>query len=304
VLVASGGAGTVSVIDPAALSVVASASVMRGYRPHQFGVSGDRSRVLVTATNADLSMGHEGLEGGSTLVYLIDVDARTMAQAITVFATAHNAAFLADDAAVVLSMAEHGMIQTYDAATFAEDWQLSEGIDPLEVTPTRDRSTLVVANSGGDNVGIVDVAAKTARALPVGAGPVGAWLGAGDAFYVTSEAGKSVSVLASDLASVAATIDVMGVPGQAFTTPDGRELWVAVEDRGVIAVFDTTTYARVTELSAGTEPHGIAFATTGDRAFVTDEAENLVHVIDVAAKEVTATIAVDAQPSGIVWLER
>jgi YVTN family beta-propeller protein len=99
-------------------------------------------------------------------------------------------------------------------------------------------------------------------------------------------------------------IDPGGMPGQAIVTPDGAELWVAVEDAGVIAIFDATTHETITEFPAGTKPHGIVFEPDGARAFVTDEDGGKLLVIDVAGRMVTSELDLGGKPNGILWLER
>lgn len=313
-LIANGGSGLVSLVDPATLEVVASMPVMDGMHPHHVSVSPDKSRVLITATSADLSAGHSGTahagHGGaaaSTMVYLLDVTSRELRNVITVDATAHNAAFTRDDASIVLAMMEHGMIVGHDATTFAETFT-ADGFDmPLEVTPT-DVGSLLVAESGASRVTLFDLASRTiSTRFEVGAVPVAAWASGGSNYFVSVEEGMQVRHLVESGTNVtmdAHLIDPGGMPGQAVMTPNGSELWVAVEDRGVLAVFEAATHEKLTEFAAGTKPHGIAFEPSGARAFVTDEDGGKLLVIDVAAHSITSEVALGGKPNGIAWLAR
>jgi YVTN family beta-propeller protein len=114
-VVANGGSGVISIVDPATLTVVSTVPVMDGMHPHHVSLSPDKTRVLITATSADLSAGHGGNahagHGGAaarTIVYMLDVAARELREVITVEATAHNAVFTRDGATIILGMMEHG----------------------------------------------------------------------------------------------------------------------------------------------------------------------------------------------------
>ncbi|MBC7173637.1 MAG: hypothetical protein H5U40_14450 [Polyangiaceae bacterium] len=312
ILVANGGAGTVTVVDPATLSVVSSIGVMEGMHPHHIGLSPDGLSAVVTATSVDLSVGHDVSGGGhgggaSTMVYLLDLASRELREVLTVGATAHNAAFTPDGSSIVLGMMEHGMIAAHDAVTFEEVFTATGFEMPLEVTPTSTGS-LLVAESGAASVAVFDLASRsTLVRFEVGAVPVAAWASGGGDYYVSVEDDMQVRHLvegASDITMDDHVIDPTGMPGQAVLTPNGAELWVAVEDRGVVAIFSATTHEALAEIEAGAKPHGIAFEPGGSRAFVTDEEGGSLLIVDVAARSVSSEIALGGKPNGIAWLAR
>ncbi len=313
ILVANGGSGSVAIIDPATLQVAASLPVLSGMHPHHVSVSPDRKRVLITATSGDLSLGHgsavhgsgHGGENASTMIYELDLTSRQMRDVITVAATAHNAAFTPDGKTIVLGLLEHGMIAGHDSETYGETFRATGFGLPLEVTPTAAGSVLV-AESGTSSVAVFDLASsKTTSRFEVGAVPVAAWASGGSNYFVSVEEGMEVRHLVESGSTVtmdAHTIDPRGMPGQAVLTPDGSELWIAVEDRKVIAIFDAKNHDTIAEIDAGDKPHGIAFDPSGGRAFITDEDGGEVLVIDARARKVTSTIKLGGKPNGIVWL--
>ncbi len=311
ILIANGGNSTISIIDPATLQVVESLPVMSGMNPHHVGVSPDKSRVLITALSGDLSGGHGGTGGHgggaeSTIVYQLSLDSREITDVISIDATAHNAAFSSDGNTIVLGMMEHGMIVGFDATTFSQVFEAMGFELPLEVTPTS-TGTVLVAESGAGRIALFDLASKaTTATFDVGTTPVAAWASGGGNYYVSVEGGKQVKHLVED-ASVTLdshTVDPEGVPGQAVLTPNAQELWVAVEDRNVVAYFHPDTHAKLGEFSAGIKPHGIVFEPSGERAFVTDEEGGNVLVVDVATHTVSSEIALGGKPNGIAWLTR
>lgn len=312
-VVANGGDATVSILDPSTLEVVGTLAVDSSLHPHHLGLSPDRSSVLITATSADLSLGHGGEHAGghvgaaSTQVYSLDAAQGTLRSVIRVDATAHNAAFTSDGSTIVLGMMEHGMVVGYDATTFDEEFSVSGFNLPLEVTPTP-LGALLVAESGGSSIAELDLATRevTTR-FDVGAVPVAAWASGGEDYFVSVEEGMQVRHLVestTDIELDTHVLETQGMPGQAILNPDATELWVAVEDRGVVIVFDATTHEQLAEIEAGASPHGIAFEPNGERAFVTDQGGSDVLVISTASRSISSRIAVGSKPNGIVWLAR
>ncbi len=313
ILIANGGSSPLTIVDPESMSEVLSLAVREDLHPHHISVSADGKRALITATSADLSAGHgAGAHGAghttaaSTIVYELDLTSRQLRDAITIEATAHNAAYTHDGALIALAMLEHGMIALHDANTFAETFTATGFEMPLEVTPTR-TGALLVAESGAGRIALFDLETRqvTGR-FDVGAVPVAAWASGTASYFVSVEEAMWVRHLVESNAEVALdshTIDPGGMPGQAIVTPEGHELWVAVEDRGVIAIFNPETHEKLDEISVGAKPHGIAFDRLGSRAFVTDEDGGKLFAIDVAERTVVGELSLGGKPNGIAWLQ-
>jgi YVTN family beta-propeller protein len=313
ILVANG-EGSLQVIDPATLKVVAAADVDVDMHPHHISIAPDRTRALITAPSEDLSAGHGGGAhggghgaGASSAIYALELATGELKKVLEVNATAHNAAFTKDGKTVVLGMMEHGMIAAYDALSFQETFTVTGFEMPLEVTPTNVGS-LLVAESAASRVSVVDLATrKVSTQFATGAVPVAAWASGASDYFVSVEEGKQLRHLVEEESAVTMDehiIEPNGMPGQAVLTPDGAELWVAVEDRAVLAIFNADSHESTAEFRAGVKPHGIVFEPGGARAFVTDEGGGKVLVIDVAARSISSQIDVAGKPNGIAWLGR
>ncbi len=309
-IIANGGTGEVQIIDPATLSLVSKLSVMSGMKPHHFGRSPDGKKLLVTATSGDLSAGHNGAghSGGgtaTTMVYQLDIAGKTLRDIFSVDATGHNAAYTRDGKSIVIGMAEHGMVSVRDATTLAEKSSANGLGSPLEVTPTG-LDSLLVAESSSGKIAVVTLANRTVTArFDVGATPVAAWPAANGNYFVSSEAAMKIWRLNETNGTIqldARVLDPGGMPGQVVMSPDGKEIWAAVEDRQVLVVFDAVSHAKLAEIPAGVKPHGLAFHPMGSKLFVTDEGGGKVLVVDVATRVVTAEIITGGAPNGIVWV--
>ena len=81
--------------------------------------------------------------------------------------------------------------------------------------------------------------------------------------------------------------------------PDGREVWVACEASGSVAVVDAATRTRVAEVTVGGQATDVAFSPDGTRAYVTSRLNDSVSVIDVATRKVVQAIPVADEPHGV-----
>jgi YVTN family beta-propeller protein len=108
---------------------------------------------------------------------------------------------------------------------------------------------------------------------------------------------------------VVATINVGVNPFGDAMTPDGSSLWVANSGTSstpgnTVTLVNPTTYAIQGTITVGRFPEDIAFARAGSQAFVTNDDDNTVSVINTATRTVTQTVDLTsipmAFPSGIV----
>lgn len=309
-LVANGGSGTLSVIDLDAWTVERTISMDSDFHPHHLALAPDGSRALVAAPSTDLSAGHGGAGGHGTTdtrtrIVAIDTSNGATTAVAAVDATVHNATFTNDGGTIVFAMAEHGMLQALEASSFDETWSVSGLSTPLEVTATSDPDVLLVASSGSGNVAVVHVDERAVAAeIPVGETPIAVWR-TGGGYYTSLEGARRVVPLTIDPPEpTEPSLDSDGIPGQVISVRQDSEVWVAVEDRGVVAVFDASTGTVSAEISVGGKPHALASDASGDRVLVGDEAASRVIVVAVESRAIEREIAVGEKPNGILVVRR
>jgi YVTN family beta-propeller protein len=313
-LVVANGSGNLAIIDPQSAKVVSTLAVAAGLHPHHIGVSPDGAQLLVSAPSTDLSLGHSraghadhGGGGAHSVIYRLDIATGELQNIIEVEATAHNAAFAPDGSAIVFGMMEHGMVSVFDAATLEERFSVTGFEMPLEVTPAGGQLVLV-AESGAARIAELDLTMRTVvNRFDVGAVPVAAWATDDANFFVSSEESTAMRHLTEGTGGLALdehVIDAGGIPGQAVRVPNKSELWVAIEDKGLVAILDASTHARMHEVAVGVKPHAIAFDPTGSKAFVTDEESGKLFVIDATTHAVASEIELGGKPNAVVWIER
>jgi len=84
--------------------------------------------------------------------------------------------------------------------------------------------------------------------------------------------------------------------------PGTEELWVVDSLASSVMVVKPNSANIIRTIRVGGQPHGIAFTSSGDRAYVTCSAVDRVDVISSASYAVAQSIAIPArEPRGIVW---
>jgi YVTN family beta-propeller protein len=96
-------------------------------------------------------------------------------------------------------------------------------------------------------------------------------------------------------------------PLQVFVTPDGQTLLVAnqgTEDAPstTVSFIDTSTLEEVAQVESGQGAHGVAIEPSGRYAYVTNLYEDSLAVVDIATREVVATVPTGAHPNGVSFL--
>jgi YVTN family beta-propeller protein len=81
--------------------------------------------------------------------------------------------------------------------------------------------------------------------------------------------------------------------------PDGREVWVACEAGGSVAVVDVATRRWWRRSRSGGQATDVAFSPDGETAYVTARLDDAVAVVDVATRRLVRTIPVADEPHGI-----
>jgi YVTN family beta-propeller protein len=303
VFVVNGADSTISVINAESDEVAATIELTEVEYPHHIYLSADGATMLVAAPGADLSGGHTGGHGGhGGAVLVMDATTGAMRAARRLEAANHNAILSPGGAAIWTTQSgTPGQVLRLDPNTLETIGTADVGDEPSEVTFSVDGSRAFVANTGSDSVTVLDPATGTVlHTIPTGDAPVGAWPGSDGRMYVDNEAGKSLTVIDVATLTVTSTIQLGFTPAVAAVAPGG-ELWVTNTDDGKLAFFDATSGVMTGELVTGAGAHAIAFDPGRGKAYVINQADGTVAVVDVATKTIAKTIAVGAKPNGIVF---
>jgi YVTN family beta-propeller protein len=90
-----------------------------------------------------------------------------------------------------------------------------------------------------------------------------------------------------------------GKPVGVVVSPDGKWVYVANGNAGVVSVVDAGRDAVVGRIPVGKRPWGIAVSGDGRTVYTADGLSDTMSVIDAATRRVTARVKVGRQPWGV-----
>ena len=191
------------------------------------------------------------------------------------------------------------IVMCWAASAPADETYLS----PLAVAAGKDGKMLYVAESGANQIAVVDVAAATvAKTIPVPDSPSGLALSPdGARLYVTGSAPAGrVYIVELQTGQVAGVIPVGHTPTAPVVSPDGATLYICNRFNNNVSVIDLAAKAEIAKVPVAREP--VAAAITPDSKFLfvanllpTGPADGdfiaaVVSVIDTASRKVVASV--------------
>jgi YVTN family beta-propeller protein len=178
------------------------------------------------------------------------------------------------------------------------------GSNPLKVAVTPDgKLALVTMYDGG--VAFIDTSTnQVAFTLPTGTNvhPSGIDITPdGTQAWITNYFDDGSSVLVIDIAQrkIINTIPVPTFPQSVYISPDGLLAWVTLPFNNAIYVIDTLTQTVARTLGV-TAPYGIAFNSTGTRAYIANNGSSTIQVMDTTTYQTVKTYNVGTAPVDVL----
>lgn len=109
---------------------------------------------------------------------------------------------------------------------------------------------------------------------------------------VVNVTSNSLTLIETATNAIKGTVYLGRAPHEAFFTPDGKELWVAVRGQDYIAVIDPNSLREIDRIQALDGVAMLAFHPDGKVAFVDSSRAAEINVIDVPSRRVIARIPV------------
>ncbi len=161
-----------------------------------------------------------------------------------------------------------------------------------------------VGNFKDNTVSVVDTVADVVIAtIPIATGPHGMAISPdGRWLYVSSDGSSIISIIDTSSDYVTKTIEVGKSPHGVTLVPGRDLLLVAVNGEDKIAFIDTAKQAVVATVMVG-KPHTIGVSPDGKMAYISSQVpgKSAVAVIDLDARQVVRTIAVDKTPRDLEY---
>ena len=250
-----------AIVDPATLKIIARIPV--GPDPHEVVASSDGKTAYVT------NMG----QGQSHEINVIDLVGQKALPNIDIkpLSGPHGIAFAGGK--VWFTAQDSKAVGRYDPASATVDWCMGTGQDRthmIYVTP--DEKKVYTTNVSAGTVSILENVLMQPHGGPMGP-PPGAQPGKGQPFMGGKPHWDWVQ-----------TVIPVSKGSEGFdVSPDGREIWTAAADDGVISIIDTGSRKVVASIDAkATGANRLKFTPDGKRVFISSLRTGDVFIYDVA----------------------
>jgi|SRR5665647_2179732 len=290
---------TVSVINTITNTVISTLPV--GNNPDGVAVNIDGTKVYVTNFGNDSSLGRSVsvIDTATDEVTNMLVDSgngiKPFGVAITPDETLYVASYVTNSVYAINPIAEYC-------------FPINVGSKPLGVAITPNGKWVYVANSGSNNVSVIDTATNTViKTIPVGNHPYGVTVNlSGTKVYVTNQDSENISVIDTATNTVTANITVEKYPHGVAVTPDGSKVYVVNHNKliGTVSVINTTTNTVIKKIQVGNNPCGVAVTHDGKWVYVTNSGSanspGSVSVINTTTNTVIPSVVlVGTCPTGL-----
>lgn len=280
--------------------------------PHNVQITPDGARLLLVGMPAEAMQGMKGMNGmhddddeGKLVIF--DVD-RLDKPVATLAAGKHPAHVVTDreGARAFVSSSEENAITVLDLARRSVIGKVAVGAGPHGLRASPDGRELYVADLEDDSVSVVDTTTlKEVARIPVGKAPAQvAFTPDGTQVYVSLRDENRVAVIDVATRKVIGKIDVDRNPIQLYATPDGKKMYVA--NQGSEKAWDDKVSvidiaSRQVTATVTTGAGAHGVVIGGQAAFVTNSGAGTVSAIDTVSQQVTATFKVGVGPNGITY---
>ncbi|HET9808696.1 MAG TPA: beta-propeller fold lactonase family protein, partial [Candidatus Limnocylindria bacterium] len=294
IYVSNAGSGTVSAIDPATNTVIA--TITTDASPYGVAVTPNGERLWVANYLAQN-------------LYIIDTATNAVEDGAAIVGNPHSIAFneTGTRAYVTVSSSTNpdsaNTVWVFDT-TVSPPFPMATipvGTGPTGITARPDGQRLYVANydgNAGTTVSVIDTATNLVTAtVTVGTGPFQIGMSPdGTRAYVVNLSSDNVSVLDTGTNTVVATVAVGNNPAFAAVSPAGDRVYVTNVADNSVSVIDTATNTVITTFaSGGGGPRGIALSPDGSRVYVANSSANAVSVIPTDGSPATS-VSVGTDP--------
>ena len=231
--------------------------------PHMAMMSPDGRYVVTGGTRANKA-------------YIIDVATMTLAKVVPVDIAPEHLAFTPDGRYYYQGNPDGDSISVIDMASMTEIKRIHGFAEPLNVTFTPDGTKAYIGNYGSHWVGVVDVTRhELLKKIQVSAPP-------------------GVAKLDPDRYLG----EIKGI-NNASITNDGRYLYAADSDLGVVGVIDTREDKVVKVIRVGKDPWRAYMSHDGKYAVTLNNGDETISIIDTSANKVVATLEAGPDMTGV-----
>ena len=263
VLIVNRDSNDIAFLDIDTNELIGSVFLGNNVNPHMAMMSPDGRWVVTGGTNANKS-------------YIIDVPTMTLVKEIPVDFAPEHLAFTPDGRYYYQGNPSGDSISVIDMTSLTEIRRIPGFAEPLNITFTPDGSKAYVGNYGAHWIGVVDVTRhELLKKIQVVAPPGISHLNPDR--YLSEIKGISIASISND----------------------GRFLYAADGDFGVVTVIDTREDRVVKTIRVGADPWYTYMGHDGRYAITINNGDETISIIDLNLNEVVATLEAGPDMTGV-----
>jgi len=289
--------GTLAIIDPATLKVLA--RVPTGEAPHELIASADGRLAFVC--------NYGTVERPGNTISIIDITSRKEIKRVDLGALLRPHGVTESSGKIYFTIEGSRALARYDPVAGRIDWIMGTGqggTHMVVVAPASGKT--YTANRDSDTVSAIEPAKASGTwkitQIAVGKGPEGIGLSPDEReVWVAHRGDGGLSIIDTATDQVKETLKVGRAPIRVKFTPDGKRVLVSDSVGGDVVVFEASTRKELKRILIGGVPAGILMQPDGRRAFVASTQANKVSVINLEDFSVTGTIEPGRGPDGMAW---
>jgi YVTN family beta-propeller protein len=263
VLIVNRDSNDIAFMDIATNKILGRVFLGNNVNPHMAMMSHDGRYVVTGGTRANK-------------VYIIDVATMTLVKEIPVGFAPEHLAFSPDGRYYYQGNPDGDSISVIDMVSLTEIKRIPGFAEPLNITFTPDGSKAYVGNYGAHWVGVIDV--------------------------TRHELAKKIHV--ADVPEIAKLDperylgEIKGVSNASISN-DGRYIYAADGDLGIVAVIDTRDDKVVKSIRVGADPWRAYMSHDGRYAVTVNNGDESISIIDTESNEVAATLEAGPDMTGV-----
>lgn len=263
VLIVNRDSNDIAFMDIATHRMIGSVFLGNNVNPHMAMMSHDGRWVVTGGTRANKA-------------YIIDVPTMTLVKEIPVDFAPEHLAFSPDGRYYYQGNPDGDSISVIDMVSLTEIKRIPGFAMPLNITFTPDGTKAYIGNYGAHWVGVVDVTRhELLKKIQVGSAPGVARL----------DPERYLG-------------DIKGVSNASISN-DGRYIYAADGDLGIVGVIDTRDDRVVKTIRVGADPWRAYMSHDGRYAITVNNGDETISVIDTGRNEVVATLEAGPDMTGV-----
>ena len=287
--------GTLAIIDPATLKVLA--RVPTGEAPHELTTSADGRFAFVC--------NYGTAERPGNTISVIDISSGKEVKRVDLGALLRPHGITESGGRIYFTIEGSRAVARYDNVAGRVDWTMGTGQGGTHMIVAAPKSgKIYTANRDSNTVSSLEpvtgpVAWKITQ-ISVGKGPEGIDLSPDEReVWVAHRGDGQLSIIDTATDQVKETLKVGRAPIRVKFTPDGKRVLVSDSQGGDVIVFEASTRKELKRIGIGGVLAGIVMQPDGRRAFVASSQANRVLVINLEDLTVAATIEPGREPDGM-----